>query len=92
MSSECFMYVKLHVVFCVREVVLVFFHFFDDGGPYHIETIPLIRHANQWTSFYMIGTTVMKQLRLCPFGCFLSDLISSQGPYEGSMSVLCFQF
>ena len=86
------MYVKLHFVFCVQEIVLVCFYFFHDGGLYHIETIPLIRHANQWTSFYMMGTTVMKELRLCPFGCFLSDLISSQEPYEGSMSVFCFQF
>ena len=86
------MYVKLHVMFCVQEIVLVCFYFFHDGGPYHIEPIPLIRHANQWTSFYMMGTTVMKELRLCPFGCFLSDLISSQEPCEGSMSVFCFQF
>ena len=30
-------------------------------GPYHIETIPLICRANQWTGFYMIGTYVMKE-------------------------------
>ena len=30
---------------------------FHDGGPYHIET-----RANQWTNFYMIGTSVMKKL------------------------------
>ena len=34
---------------------------FHDGGPYHIETSPLIRNANQWTGFYMIGTSVMKE-------------------------------
>ena len=28
---------------------------FHDGGPYHKET-------TQWTSFYMIGTSVMKEL------------------------------
>ena len=27
---------------------------------YHIETSPLIWRANQWTGFYMIGTSVMK--------------------------------
>ena len=26
---------------------------------YHIETSPLICRANQWTSFYMIGTSVI---------------------------------
>ena len=35
---------------------------FHSGGPYHIETSPLIRIANQWTGFYMIGTSVMKKL------------------------------
>ena len=27
-----------------------------DGGPYHIETSPLIWRANQWTGFYVIET------------------------------------
>ena len=35
---------------------------FHDGDPYHIETSPLTCKANQWTGFYMIGTTVMKEL------------------------------
>ena len=35
---------------------------FHDGGPYHIETSPMICRANQWTDFYMIGTSVMKEL------------------------------
>ena len=30
--------------------------------PHHIETSPLIRSANQWTGFYMIGTSVMNEL------------------------------
>ena len=29
---------------------------------YHIETSPLILSPNQWTSFYTIGTSVMKEL------------------------------
>ena len=33
---------------------------FHDGGLYHIETSALIYIANQWTSFYMIGTSVMR--------------------------------
>ena len=32
---------------------------FHDGGPYHIETSPLICRA----SFFMIGTSVMKELK-----------------------------
>ena len=36
---------------------------FYDGGPYHIETSPLISRANQWTGFYMIGSSIMKKLR-----------------------------
>ena len=31
-----------------------------DAGPYHIETILLICSSNQWTGFFMIGTSVMK--------------------------------
>ena len=37
-------------------------YLFHDGGPYHIETSPLICIANEWTGFYMIGTTIMKEL------------------------------
>ena len=33
---------------------------FHDGGLYHIETSTLIYIENQWTSFYMIGTSVMR--------------------------------
>ena len=33
---------------------------FHDGGPYHIEISTLICRVNQWTGFYMIGTSVMK--------------------------------
>ena len=34
-----------------------------DGGRYHIETSPLIFGANQWTDFYMITASVMKELK-----------------------------
>ena len=37
-------------------------NFFHDGGRYHIETSPLICSANQWTDFYMITASVMKEL------------------------------
>ena len=37
---------------------------FHEGGPQHIETNPLICSANEWTGFYMIGTSVIKELKL----------------------------
>ena len=56
---------------------------FHDGGPYHIETSPLICSANQWTDFYMIGTSVMSyenytvnyaDFAYCPKGTYKSYL------------------
>ena len=35
---------------------------FHDGDPYHIETSPLIWSVNQWTGFYMIRTSIMKEV------------------------------
>ena len=35
---------------------------FHAGDPYHIETSPFICRANQWTGFYVIGTSVMEEL------------------------------
>ena len=35
---------------------------FHDGGPYHIEASTLICGANQWTGFYMMGISAMKEL------------------------------
>ena len=31
-------------------------------SPYHIQNSPLICSANQWTGFYLIGTSVMEEL------------------------------
>ena len=41
-----------------------FFQLFHDGGPYPMETSPLICYENQWTDFYMIGTSILKELKL----------------------------
>ena len=38
-------------------------YLFHDGGPYHIETCQLICSANQWIGSYIIGTSVMKELK-----------------------------
>ena len=35
---------------------------FHGGALYHIENGPSICYANQWTGFYTIGTSVMKEL------------------------------
>ena len=43
------------------------YQLFFDGGPYHIETSQLICSANQWTGFYMTGTSVTKELILTWF-------------------------
>ena len=51
--------------FCCMNYFKYFKHpvlLFHDGGPYHIETSPLIYSANQWTGFYMKGTSIMKEL------------------------------
>ena len=40
---------------------------FHDRGPYHIETSRLICTANRLTGFYMIVTSVMKELSLLIF-------------------------
>ena len=41
-----------------------------DGGCYHIETSPLICSANQWTGFYMITVSVLKELNPWKFFLF----------------------
>ena len=35
---------------------------FHDGGPSHIETNSLIHSANQWTGFFIIGTSAATEL------------------------------
>ena len=39
-------------------------YLFHDGDPYHKETSPLICRENQWGSFYMVGTSAMKELNI----------------------------
>ena len=38
-------------------------YLFHDGGPYQIETSPLIYSKNQLAGFYMIGSSVMIELK-----------------------------
>ena len=39
-------------------------YLFHDGGPYHIETSPLISSATVETGFYIIVSSVMKGLKV----------------------------
>ena len=48
------------MLFTIPFFILTNFALYD-SGPYHIETSPLICTANQWTGFYMIGTSVMRK-------------------------------
>ena len=43
---------------------------FYDEGRYHIGTSPLICRVNQWTGFFMIGTSVMKELTIIGWALF----------------------
>ena len=47
-----------------RESVTSLVQLFHDGGRYYIETSPLICRPNQWTGFYMITVSVMKEFKL----------------------------
>ena len=47
-------------------------YLFHEGGPYHIETSPLICSAYQCTGFYMIGTSVMNKLNVHQWRCSVS--------------------
>ena len=46
---------------------LLMIQFFHDKVPCYRQTSPSICSANQWTSFYMIVTSVMKELILLSF-------------------------
>ena len=52
-------YVRIALVGALILLHQLFYH----SGPYHIETRILICRANQWTGFYMIGTSAMKELK-----------------------------
>ena len=43
--------------YCKNEIYII-----HDGVPYHIGTILLIYSANEWTGFYIIGTSIMEEL------------------------------
>ena len=53
-------------------------------GSYHIETSPLICSPNQWTGFYMIGFSVMKEFALwfSNLVTHFMPLVSSHNPWK----------
>ena len=58
--------VKAQVFHCCTIMILSkevtsWYKLFHEGGLCHIETSSLICRENQWTGFYMIGTSVMKE-------------------------------
>ena len=55
----------------INEIMLPF----DGGGRYHIETSPMIWRVNQWTGFYMITASVMKELKTIFSGILKCDLL-----------------
>ena len=50
--------ISMYASFCLSSSIKLF----HDRGPYHIETSSLICSVNQSTGFYMIGTSVIKEL------------------------------
>ena len=52
---------------------------YHGGGRYHIETSPLICRANQWTGFYMITVSAMKELKTLP------RITSCKETYKGNL-------
>ena len=44
-----------------NQILLFYSH---DAGPYNIDTSPVSCSANQWTGFYMIETSVIKELNI----------------------------
>ena len=59
-----FRLVFLYLTLNIFNFVLLGHKLFHDGDPYHKETSSLIFRANQWTGFYMIATSVIKELNV----------------------------
>ena len=63
-SIDTFEGINWHLCLILPIISCIFYQLFHDRGRYHIETNPLICGANQWTGFYMITVSVMKELNL----------------------------
>ena len=64
---------------------------FHDGDPYHIETSPLVCFPNQWTGLYMVGTSVIKELKTKTLVHFIREYdfqkIDGRGGILGSYQI-----
>ena len=49
---------------------------FHDGGSHDIEFSPLICSANQWTGFYIITASVVKELKPVFLNAFITLFLS----------------
>ena len=68
--------------------ILKTFKSFHDGGRYRIETSPLICSAKRLTGFYMITTSVMKELRLTTVKILKRIKLSKRGIHLSKIAVL----
>ena len=62
-SSKLKCEVKNHakpLILCLRDMANMA-KIFHERGPYHVEASPLICRASQWTDFYMIRASFMKE-------------------------------
>ena len=76
--------ILLYLVIYRVQQVQEFSETFQDGGRYHIETSPLICRSNQWTGFYMITASVLKELSKWFF------ISSSDTPHDLKLLSLLF--
>ena len=56
---------KISKLWANSKYEFLFLWLLHGGRPYYIKTSPLVCSANQWSGFYMIGTSVMKKLIQC---------------------------
>ena len=65
LSVYSYLVIKCSFSSSMKHLFLNWVHWlFHDGGRYHIEASPLIFRVNQWTGFYMITASVMKELKI----------------------------
>ena len=50
-----------------QKIFVISYLLYIYGGRYNIETSPWICSANQWTGFYMLAVSVMKELNRVSF-------------------------
>ena len=64
---------------------------FHGRGHYHIETSPLICSPNQWTGFYMITPSVMKELICLGHGKMIFCFFEHTLKWPCAIRFICLQ-